>query len=440
MNCPEKALTSSFSRFPQPGKAGNKGFLGGRDFGSGSEYLNVIVNVNVTGNDPADRSGIRLPAASCAIGSTRGGRVKSMSARKVTIRDIAQRAGVSANTVSRALAERGEIRPETREKILAIARELHYVPNSLARGLVSRRSDTFGVIVPDSHNPFHAAVISEIQERLRAKGIGVLVVNSHRTPGADASAAQLLIKNQVDGVLIFPRETSDSYLAILSEHHIPFVLVGTEVSDPTVPSIMCQDDLGGYLATRHLLEQGCRHVVMLAPAVYSLPARLRARGYERALQEFGRGRPRIIRQRATAGDLELGYTLARSLPFEEEGIDGIFAFNDLMAIGALRALAERRISVPGDVAVVGYDNVEMGSYVTPSLTSVDLPAVELGKEACDLLLRMLAEEDSPGEKPVAHLKLKPELVVRESSLRGVASQGARQFRPAGGEADEEGER
>lgn len=329
---------------------------------------------------------------------------------RVTIREVAAAAGVSISTVSRALRGYTDVSPATRSRIEETVRRLGYTPDPAGQTLKSGRTYTVSVLVSGNHGPalldaFYAEVVGGVEACLEAHDLSLLITRVH-TGGAQRRVLQ---GGRADGVIALGCDLSAPFLEALYRTGTPLVLAdsaGWGAAAP-VPSVTVQHERGGYLATKHLLDGGRRAVAFIAETPHDPNFKLRRRGYERALAEAGLSvQPELI----AAGSLGLegGYLAAQKL-LSLSRPDAIFAANDTAAFGALRALAERGLRVPEDVALVGFDDIELAQYTTPPLTTLHVPRQRLGSLAATLLLKVLGGEDpAPLELPVS-------LVVRASS-------------------------
>jgi DNA-binding LacI/PurR family transcriptional regulator len=328
--------------------------------------------------------------------------------RRVTIRDVAAAAGVSISTVSRALRGYADVSPATRERVAGVAAQLGYAPDPAGQTLKLGRTHTVAVLVSGNHGPalldaFYAEVVGGIEACLEAHDLSLLITRV-RTGSAQRRVLQ---GGRADGVIALGCDLSAPFLEALYRTGTPLVLADSAGWGASgIPSVTVRHEAGGYLATRHLLSGGRRAVAFIAERPGDPNFRRRRRGYERALAEAGAlVRPELV---AAGMGLEGGYLAAQKL-LSRARPDAIFAANDAAAFGALRALAEHGLRVPDDVAVVGFDDLELSRYATPPLSSLRVPRQQLGFLAASSLLQLLG-----GEVP-ASFELPVSLVVRESS-------------------------
>jgi len=322
----------------------------------------------------------------------------------VTARDVARVAGVSVSTVSRALAKPDEVAPETRDKVLATARGMGYRPNQAARGLVTGRTGIIGLIVPDLENPFFASVTKGVQSRARAAGFAVIIADSDEDPSQEAELARDMSK-QVDGlVLCAPRGPEDVIIEVARD--IPMVLINRRCGD--LPTVAIDNVEGIRLAMVHLRALGHRRIAWVGGPVTSWSNTERLSALESVAAEHPDielvnlgSFPPYVSGGIAAADLVIA-----------SGATAVLAYNDLLAFGLLDLLRQRGVAVPGDISVVGVDNIPMSSLTSPSLTSVGIPLVKCGRASVDMLVHLVRD---PSAVPAHHHDLSFRLVVRDSS-------------------------
>lgn len=326
----------------------------------------------------------------------------------VTIRDVASAAGVAVSTASRALNNRGDVSESTRRRVLQAARELDYVPNSLARGLLSGRTRTVGVIVTTILNPFYAAVVAGIQDVLGAKGYNVVLYNSDEDQRKELAAVEALIAQRVDGIILAPVQKTPETVELLVNRNVPFVLVGRTILGLDTDYVVCDDIAAGQIATEHLIKKGHRQIMLINSSRNS-SSELRYQGYAAALRANGiEVDSRLVRSVVLHTDAERAVLQAL-----DEGIrpTAIFCFCDAMALGVLRALRARGLRVPDDVALVACDNLDFTEFLEPALTTIDVPKHEMGVKAAEVLLSKLHKH----KKRTTQVVLRPSLVARAST-------------------------
>jgi len=327
-----------------------------------------------------------------------------------TIRDVARAAGVSINTVSRALNDKPYVDPHTRQAVLEAAQKLRYVPNRSARRLRASKSGVFGVIVADIANPFFSLVVKGMGEAVADMGSSLILQDSNEDYQAELRAIETLRMEQVDSVLITPTRRREGSIDALRASGMPFVLVGRYFEDATTDYVIPDDEHAGYLATSHLLQRGHRRIALINGPVYNSSAADRRQGYERALNEqIGPGHPEWVREGALS--IDDGHMLASSLLATTKPLPtAIFAFSDFVALGAIRAVREIGMRIPDDIAIVGCDDIPFASCLEVPLTTVRMPKREMGRMAIEIAGKKL-----DGETRTTQVKMPVELVERLSS-------------------------
>lgn len=334
-----------------------------------------------------------------------------MSVSPSTIKDVARAAGVSVATVSRALNGAENVLPHTRQRIMEIARELRYAPSGAARSLITRKTDTVGALLPDLHGEFFSELIRGIDQAARARGLHLLLSSSH--DDADEAAAALRAMNgRVDGLIVMSPHADDDFLSQNLPANLPAVLLNPGAAGPGLPAFAVDNYGGARAMTAHLVAQGHRRIAFLGGPAGNFEARERQRGYEAGL---GGGRTAWL----LPGDFteQSGYTtgaaLAALAPAERP--DALFCANDMMAVGALQALANAGVNVPADLALAGFDDIPLARYMRPALSTVRVPIAAMGTQALDALALALSSLADPAPPlPPAATLIPVELIVRES--------------------------
>lgn len=323
-----------------------------------------------------------------------------------TIRDVAQAAGVSQSTVSRALSTPEMVNPATRARVQATARKLGYEPNRAARGLITGRTGNLGLIVPDLSNPFFSAIVKSVQMAARAGDHSVFVADTDEEASAEIELLRALSK-QVDAIILASPRSADEELAAVSIG-APLVLINRRVGE--FPSVNFDNADGMRQAVEHLVALGHRRIAYVAGPRLSWSNSERERG---------------LRQTAEASGTEivhLGYfppqfhggVAAADLAYAA-GVTAVIAYNDMIALGLLSRLGARSVGVPAQISIVGFDDIPMSSMTHPALTTVSLPKHEAGRATVALLLQLLDDGNSPTS---LHRELSTQLIVRATT--GVA--------------------
>jgi LacI family transcriptional regulator len=329
-----------------------------------------------------------------------------MSVTPATIKDVARVAGVSVATVSRALNGAENVLPDTRQRILDVARELRYSPSGAARSLITRRTDTVGALLPDLHGEFFSELIRGIDQAARARGLHLLLSSSHDDAN-EAAAALRAMNGRVDGLLVMSPHADDDFLSQNLPPNLPAVLLNSGVRSPTQP-VFAVDNFGGSRAmTEHLVGIGRRRIAFLGGPATNFEARERERGYRAGL---GEGRePWLLEGDFSEGGGQRAGAALLALPPKERP-DAVFAANDIMAIGLLGTLLAGGVRVPEDIALAGFDDIPIARYVSPALTTMRVPIAALGQQALDALADTL---ESNAADPSATV-MPVQLVVRRS--------------------------
>jgi LacI family transcriptional regulator len=338
----------------------------------------------------------------------------NMSKRKISIEDIARKAGVAHSTVSRALRDSPLISSKVREEIKKLAQEMNYVPNAIAQSLQNQRTYTVGVIVTSIADPFFGELVEGIEQVARQAGLNVLLSASHGDFQQEIAAIENFHYRRVDGILIADSRISKQYTKQLTQFTVPTVLVNiaTEEQCKTFHSVAIDDRLGGCLAVEHLIDLGHTNIGYLGVGDGSKADQQRLEGYRMALRKADiPENPDWVailnKDYQTTNDIDIGKKMLSQLV--KAGVTGIFCYNDMVAVGALLACKELGISVPEELSLVGFDNIALSSYVTPPLTTVSQRMLEMGKLAMTMLLDLFQG------KTVENILLSPFLVKRAST-------------------------
>lgn len=334
--------------------------------------------------------------------------------KKVTIRDVATRAGVSYQTVSRVINNHPDVAAQTREHVRQVVEELGYFPNATARSLASQKTRTLGVIVPDFHEYVYIEAIIGAEQEAKKQGYFFMLGITESDDVHEPEYFRLLAERRVEGILfLYPSLSTGRdhhYLDILIQHQVPLVTIAYQALNHTLTIVNVDNTTGGYLATRYLVEQGHRHIGLITGPPLWEPAQRRTEGYQKALAEAGIAyNPTLIEP----GDwsYESGERAMRCLLARAPQLTAVFAQNDPMAIGALRALRAAGKRVPQDLALIGYDDIPVAPYIDPALTTIRQPMREVGRVAARLLIEAL---NHPEAEP-REILLTPTLVRRDSA-------------------------
>jgi len=342
-----------------------------------------------------------------------------------TIADVARRAQVSTATVSRVLAGRGRARPETRDRVFAAARELGYRPSGVARSLRQRATRTLGLIVTDIENPFFPQLVRAVEDAAHDLGYAILLCNAADDPEREAGYLDLLVDRWVDGVVIAASNLGGRHREWLADAPLPIVLVNSTDHEIGLSTISSDNRAGGALAARHLAELGHRRLGLIGAPPRNVDGPDRLAGARDALRAAGID-DRTIHVAAEDAGVTGGQRAAVEILATDPTVTGLVAYNDLMAIGAMRAVRAGGRRIPDDVSITGFDDVDLAAFVDPPLTTIAQSTAEMGRWAVDQLMRILghspADADASGRpagpsdlEPPAHVVLPVRLVVRGST-------------------------
>lgn len=326
------------------------------------------------------------------------------------IRDVARRAGVSTVTVSRVINNSGAVSDDTREKVQQVIEELGYVPNLLARGLRSKRTDTLALVITDITNPFWTTVARGVEDKAIEDGFSVILCNTDEDPEKQGSYIDILISKRVDGVVIAPVNRDVSALSSFSRHGIPYVVIDARIEGIDTDLVMGDSVGGAYGLVSHLAGLGHRRIAIIAGPEQAPTAEDRLTGYLQALEEWDIPvEDELIKHGSF--DQDSGYDLTLELLQLSQRPTALFAGNNVMGLGALIALQEHGIRVPEDMALVAFDELPLLAVLHPFLTVADQQPYKMGIIATELLLeRLTGKRQEPRE-----IMLEAKLILRESS-------------------------
>lgn len=332
--------------------------------------------------------------------------------QRTTIADVAARAGLSTATVSRVLNGTANVGEDLAERVKEAARQLGYQPNALGRALRRQVSDIWSLIISDIENPFFTGIARGIEDVAASAGYAVVLCNSDEDVAKEAAYIQLALQQRVSGVVIAPTSESQTDVRPLVAQDIPVVTVDRTTTSGALDSVMLDNVRGAYLGTRHLIEQGFRRIALLGGPPEATSARLRRSGYRLALRDA-----RIPWRRSLEFPANFkqdgGYRAMNRIIDSKAAPEAVLIANNLMTLGALEALAERRPAAGAGPAIVAFDEFSWGGLLSPPMTVIAQPIHEIGRTAGELLLARIKNPDGV----VQHIVLQPELKVRQSSLR-----------------------
>lgn len=338
--------------------------------------------------------------------NTRG---KSGMRHRVTMADVAREAGVSLMTVSRALNDKDGISETTRMRIHEVIDRLGYRPSGIARGLVTKRTGTIGLVVPDSSNPYFSEVARGVEHAAYSQEYNVFLCNTEEDIEREKTVLYSLAERQVDGLIICSSRLDQDDLRTSLSYFSAQVLVNRTLENSSAVSLLSDDKNGVRAAVQHLLQRGHRHIGMLAGPERSFNGRVRLKAFLDTLHDAGTPcAPDCIQNCAPMVDASR--QAAAELMTRQPELTALVCFNDLVAVGALKACEQLGRSVPGDMAIIGFDDIPLASLVTPPLTTVHVPRYELGQLAAKTLLAQIN-----GEKFINDCVLPVKFVIRGSA-------------------------
>ncbi|MEQ7721358.1 ribose utilization transcriptional repressor RbsR [Levilactobacillus brevis] len=315
--------------------------------------------------------------------------------RKVTIRDLAEAAGVSVTTVSQILNGKGErFSIETRQRVHQLQEDLGYVPDFNARNLIMKSAQTIGVLVPNLGNPFFSMFIRGVQQTSRERHFIPLIFGANHDEQLESYYLQELIKRAVDGLIIASASiTGEAIDNILKKNGIPYLLIDQN-GGPSVDRIRVDDEQGGQLAARHLLTLGHQRIVVVMPEHPTQNLRIRLAGFKAQLvdQQIPLADSAVI----TSPMTKLGGYQATAAVLAQHPT-AVFAINDETALGLMRGLHEQGVRVPDDISVLGYDDIDLDEYVVPKLTTIHQPVVTMGQQVTELLINRVQNQRQPAQ-------------------------------------------
>lgn len=332
----------------------------------------------------------------------------------VRMKDIARDLGLSAVTISKVLRNHPDIARETRERVLKRVNELDYRPNILARGLVTGRSYLIGLVVPDLLHPFFAEIAKAISTVVAAHGYSVIISSSEEDARMEAHEIQQLVSRQLDALAIASSDSGTESFERMDRANHPYVLIDRQFAGLAANFVGIDDVAAGRMATEHLLDRGCGTVAHIRGRENSTGLR-RYEGYRQALHARGvacEERYVVARKRVDSGSEEQGAEAMRLLLEQNPRPDGVFCFNDPLAIGAMNAILDAGLRIPEDIAVIGCGNLHYNGSLRVPLSSIDQRSQEVGEQTGQLLLNLIESKTRP--EPVS-LILEPTLVERAST-------------------------
>lgn len=330
------------------------------------------------------------------------------------LKDVAKLACVSSGTVSNVLSKRRKVSTFTERRVLQAIKKLNYQPNLVARSL--RRgniTNLIALLVPDVSNPFYAEISKGCEDCAKKYGYALLLCNTIYNTGFIKTYIQILYQRQVDGI-VFTSAPDEEYISEMGKIKLPFVVVDDAKDNTDFPVVKIDNINSTYKAVSYLIKRGRKRIGFISETSKMDTIKERFKGYKLALKENSIDyNPSIVSfgEENNIKEIQYGYNAMQNFLKNKLKIDAVFATNDLIAIGNLRAIKEFSLKVPDDIAVIGFDDIELASYVEPKLTTVHQPIYEIGFSAIELLIKIINKEKLKEKKII----LGTELVIREST-------------------------
>lgn len=326
-----------------------------------------------------------------------------------TIYEVSKLAGVSLATVSRVMNNSGKVTVKTRQKVLKAIEELGYRPNSMAQSLASKRSNSVGVLIPELHGPFFGVMLSSVERELREAGKRVVITAGHSDERKEKDCIEFLLDSKCDALILHIYSVSNRFIKDLSKGSVPIVLLNGFLPEIADRCISLDNEHGGYVATKSLLERGHRQIAYVSGPHWKVDSFKRLSGHKRALTEFG---IEVDEQLIFEGDFEEASGRQAMNHFLKLGVSftGVICANDEMAGGVMDTARTHGLKIPDDVSVIGFDNVDFTRFLNPKLTSIDCRIDEMGQMAARCVLK-----NAYGESDLdIQNTFEPNLVLRES--------------------------
>jgi LacI family transcriptional regulator len=325
--------------------------------------------------------------------------------------DVAQEAGVSVATVSRVVNGSGQVSKRRKRLVEEAMKRLNYHPSSLARSFKKQQTGLIGVLIPILEHPSYSRMASAIEQKVFDLGYRAIICNSEEDEDREKAYVEMLLRQRVEGIIINSAAQTAESLSELADNGIPLVLFDRYLPDISCNKVFCDNSLGGYTGMKYLIELGHRRIGVVAAPTYPEPIVRRLQGIREALAEFGLDDAPELTVTGDTQLFDMGYNAALQLMRLDEPPTAIFALTDVTAVGVMHGVAEAGFSVPGDVSVLGYDDLPIASYMMPPMTTIAQPHVEMANVAVDLLMRQLGDMSLQPETAVLETKL----IVRAST-------------------------
>jgi LacI family transcriptional regulator len=326
-----------------------------------------------------------------------------------TIYEVSKLAGVSLATVSRVINESGNVTPKTRDKVLSAIKELGYRPNSMAQSLASKHSNSVGVLIPELYGPFFGVMLSSIEAELHDAGKRTIVTAGHSDAANEQDCIEFLLRSSCEALIVHVQAVADEYLIELSKGDVPIICLNRHIPELAARCISLDNEHGGYIATRALLERGHKKLAYISGPSWKMDSFKRLAGHRRALEEFDLD---FDERLVFEGDFEetSGREGVMHLLQLEEDFTGLVCANDEMAAGAMDTARAQGLRIPEDLSVIGYDDVAFTRFLNPQLSSINCRIHEMGQMAARAVLKYAYNQ----QDLVIQKAFKPHVVLRAS--------------------------
>lgn len=335
-----------------------------------------------------------------------------MSNKPATMRDVADKAGVSIQTVSAVVNNKDGISQPTRNRVLEIIKELNYRRDPIARSMRTGQIGLIGLLVQDIANPVLSNIASNVEANVSDENFNVVLYNANSDVYRERAYLELAANRLIDGLIVVNAVDQAYSVTTLEEASIPTVFIDS-LATTTISSISTDDLQGAYIATKYLIEQGHRQIAHISGAPGLEITKRRAAGYQQALADYDLEFQMIVSPDSMHWDYRSGYNTMNYILDKNYEPTAVFVAGDEMAIGAYRALYDRGLSIPEDMSIVGFDDIEASTFATPPLTTIQQPFAKIASKAVSLLFDIIKDQQTE----TIQIMLQPELIVRQSTAR-----------------------
>lgn len=328
-----------------------------------------------------------------------------------TLKDIAKKIGVSTTTVWKAFNNHPDISPKRKKQILELSSEMKYIPNAIATNLRTKTTRFIGLIVSDNTNPYYARLIKGAEEEIALHNYHTVIFNTNENPERELEFIRSLLSIKIAGVIITPAKGNPESIKILKDFKIPYVLANRYLKVNKDNYVVADDNKAGYIATDYLIKNRFKKIIFINGFEDVTSAINRRLGYESALKDNGLSRDKTNVYSGIINNTE-GYKITKSrVLIDHKPPFSILCYSDFVASGVIKCLSEMGLKIPGDIAVMGIDNIELLSFFHPSLSTINIPRFQIGKKSVEMLFNLMENPDYPDNR----IMLEPKLIVRETA-------------------------